>query len=380
MQKSLKYVLITLLVVIAGIFFYKKVYIPKTTFALVSPTKGGLNISVSGIGNVEAEDIYNITAQSGGKILTLLTREGEWVKKGDLLIEMDGVDLPDQLEIAKATLKKAEFELVASKNELKNQQTQKALLQKTYKRYTKLNQQGFAAQSEYDKAFADLQGIDAMILVSKSHINSARAQIELSQKSINAIKTRIDNLQVHAPVDGYVIAKEAEVAQNVLPTSTILKIVDPKTLWVETKIDERISGAVKLGQKASIVLSSQPQKVYKGTVKRILPVSDPVTMEREVDVAFVSIPKPFYINEQAQVNIVTKRDSDVLKIPLEVVVQNNGKLGVWVIKEGHAHFQVIKKLGQDEKDMGVINFDPKSQIIVPDNKKKPLREGMKIHI
>ncbi len=379
MKKSLKYGLIVLLLVLAGMIFYKKMYIPKTTFMLVSPTQGDLNISVNGIGNVSAKDIYSITAQSGGKIVNIFTDEGKWVKKGDLLIEIDGVDLPDQLDIAKATLQKAKFEWVASQNELISQQTQKVLLQKTYQRYAKLNKQGFATQSEYDKAFADLQGMDATILVSKSHINSAKAQIELSQKSMDAIQTKIDNLKVYAPIDGYVIDKEAEVAQNILPTHAILSIVDPKTLWVETKIDERISGAVKVGQQASIVLSSQPQKLYEGIVKRILPVSDPVTLEREVDVAFVTIPKPFYMNEQAEVTIVTHRDRDIRKIPLEVVVHRQEKLGVWVLRKEYAHFQSIERVGQDEKEMGVVGLDAKSQIIVPNKNKKTLKEGMKIH-
>jgi len=380
MKSAYKTILIVALLLLAGLLFYKKVYIPKTTFTLLSPQEGELKASVSGIGNVGAEDIYHITAQSGGKILHIFTNVGKWVKKGDLLIEMDGVDLPDQLQIATATLKKAKFELKASQNELKNQLAQKALLQKTYNRYAKLNKQGFAARSEYDKALADLQSIDATILVSRSHIDSAKAQILLSQKSIDAIKTRIADLKVYAPVDGYVISKEAEVAQNVLPTNTILKIVDPNTLWVETKIDERISGAIRLGQKAKITLSSQPQKVYQGVVKRILPVSDPVTLEREVDVAFITIPKPFYINEQAETTIYTGSYSHILKIPLKVVVQQNGKAGVWISKEGHAHFQPLEKIAQDEKYIAVSNLDKESRIIVPDSTKKSLKEGMRIHL
>ena len=379
MKTVLKYLVIIVLTIIALGLFYMKVYLPKTTFERVSPSFGSLSVCVTGIGNVDAEDIYNITAQSGGKILRITVREGDWVKKGDLLIAMDGVDLPDQFEIAKATLQKAKFELVASRSELENQQTQKELLQKTYDRYKKLNKQGYAAQSEYDKALADLQGIDATMLVSKSHINSAKAQIVLAQKSMQAIKTKLNNLKVYAPVDGYVITKEAEVAQNVLPTNVILKIVDPKTLWVETKIDERISGAITLGQKASIVLSSQPDKVYEGRVKRILPVSDPVTLEREVDVAFVEIPKPFYINEQAEVSVETKQYEDVLTIPLRVVAQKEGQVGVWIARDGHAHFNIITKIGTDEERMAVKGLDVNSKILVPDSKKKSLKEGMKIH-
>lgn len=379
MKTILKYLLIlTGVSLLAGLFYFK-VYIPKTSYKVLSPKKGNLEISIHGIGNVNAQNIYNITTQSGGKILHIYTEEAEWVKKGDLLIEMDGVDLPDQKEIAKATLKKAEYELIASKSELQNQKIQKELIKKTYNRYTKLNEQGYAAQSEYDKAYADLQSINSLILVSKSHINSAKAQILLSQKSIKAINTKINNLKVYAPVDGYVITKDAEVTQNVLPTHVILKIVDASTLWVETKVDERVSGKVKIGQVANIILSSQPNRVYKGIVKRILPVSDMVTLEREVDVAFVNIPKPFYINEQAEIEIYTQNLKNILKIPMKVIVQNSGKIGVWILKDQHANFKEIKKIAQNTDFIAISNLNEKSLIIVPDSTKKPLSDGLRVY-
>jgi len=379
MKTILKYLLIlTGASLLAGLFYFK-VYIPKTSYKVLSPKKGNLEISIHGIGNVNAQNIYNITTQSGGKILHIYTEEAEWVKKGDLLIEMDGVDLPDQKEIAKATLKKAEYELIASKSELQNQKIQKELIKKTYNRYTKLNEQGYAAQSEYDKAYADLQSINSLILVSKSHINSAKAQILLSQKSIKAINTKINNLKVYAPVDGYVITKDAEVTQNVLPTHVILKIVDASTLWVETKVDERVSGKVKIGQVANIILSSQPNRVYKGIVKRILPVSDMVTLEREVDVAFVNIPKPFYINEQAEIEIYTQNLKNILKIPMKVIVQNSGKIGVWILKDQHANFKEIKKIAQNTDFIAISNLNEKSLIIVPDSTKKPLSDGLRVY-
>jgi len=379
MKTILKYLLIlTGASLLAGLFYFK-VYIPKTSYKVLSPKKGNLEISIHGIGNVNAQNIYNITTQSGGKILHIYTEEAEWVKKGDLLIEMDGVDLPDQKEIAKATLKKAEYELIASKSELQNQKIQKELSKKTYNRYTKLNEQGYAAQSEYDKAYADLQSINSLILVSKSHINSAKAQILLSQKSIKAINTKINNLKVYAPVDGYVITKDAEVTQNVLPTHIILKIVDASTLWVETKVDERVSGKVKIGQVANIILSSQPNRVYKGIVKRILPVSDMVTLEREVDVAFVNIPKPFYINEQAEIEIYTQNLKNILKIPMKVIVQNSGKIGVWILKDQHANFKEIKKIAQNTDFIAISNLNEKSLIIVPDSTKKPLSDGLRVY-
>ena len=380
MKTWLKYLIIIVVLTVVGTLFFTKVYLPKNTFKTLSPTKGTLSVKVRGIGNVGAKDIYSITAQSGGKILALATDEGEWVKKGDLLVTMDGVDLSAQLEGAKASLQKSKYDIIAAEDELKNQLTKKALLRKTYERYEKLNTQGYAAQSEYDKAQSDLQGIETQIAASRSRINAAKAESRRAQKSIEAFEIKMSRLNVYAPVDGYVIAKEAESAQNVLPTTSIFKVVDPKTLWIITKIDERICAGVHKDQKATITLHSQPDKVFKGHIKRINAMSDAVTLEREIDVAFEQIPTPFYINEQAEVAIEVKRYDDVIKIPLNVVVQQNGSLGVWILQDNRAHFLKLENRAQSNTEMTAGNITEGMQIIVPDATKRALKEGMKIHL
>jgi len=380
MKNYMKYLIAVIAVILVAIVFYKKVYIPKTTFSVIQPTQGDIKVDIQGIGSVDAQYIYPITAQSGGKILKILTDNGMWVKKGDLLVVMDGVDLPEQLEIAKANLKKANAEVLVSKNELENQRAQKELLEITYKRFEKLDKQGFATKSEFDKAEADLKSIEASINASYSKIDSAKAGAIIAKKSIDSIKTKIDRLKVYSPVDGYVLSRDAEVAQNVLPQTPVLKIVDPKTLWVATKIDERMSSQIKVGQKAIIRLHSSPEKTYSGVVKRIEPISDAVTLEREVDVAFNTLPKPFYINEQAEVKIAVKSYENVLKIPLHVIVQQNGDLGVWRLKNDKANFIKVEKIAQSDSEMAISNGKKDMKIIVPENTKKPLSDGMKIHL
>lgn len=380
MKTALKYsIALAVIAIFAGVF-YIKVYIPKSTFTTIQPTLGELQVRVKGIGNVSALNIYSITAQTGGKILEISTDDGKWVKKDDLLIVMDGVDLPQQLEVAKANLKKSQFEEMALQSELKNQKAQKELLQITYNRYARLKEQGFASASEYDKANTELKSIDASIQATASRIDSAKAALVVASKNIDALSVKSDRLNVYAPVDGYVVSKEAEVAQNVLPSTAILKIVDPTTLWVETKVDERISAQIELNQKASITLRSQPDKIYEGVVKRIAATSDNVTLEREIYIAFENIPQPFYINEQAEVNINVKTYTNIRKVPLKVLVEKNGKIGIWVAKDNHAHFLVIEKIAQNESEVAISNIDENTQVMVPEAAKKPLSENMKINL
>ena len=108
-------------------------------------------------------------------------------------------------------------------------------------------------------------------------------------------------------------------------SSTILKIVDSQTIWVKAFIDERISSDIKVGQKANITLRSKNDAIFEGEVKRIVAQSDAVTQEREVNIAFKELPIPFYINEQARVNIEVKTIKNALKIPLNTLVYKDKK-------------------------------------------------------
>ncbi|WP_294956445.1 efflux RND transporter periplasmic adaptor subunit [Sulfurovum sp.] len=379
MQKWIKYIIAAVLVLIGIGLFYRKVYIPKTTYATVKANEGNLSIEVYGIGNVGAKYIYSITAQTGGRILSILTDEGKWVKKGDLLITVDSVDVPQLLEEAKISMNKARSEFVASQKELESLLAQKHLAQITYARYAKLKKQSFASKAEYDKAKSDLAVIEAQMAATRAHIKTAQMEIARSQKAVEALREKLSRYKVYAPADGYVIDRGAEVAQTVLPSQPVLQVVDPRDVWVKAYIDEKISGNIRVGEKADIMLRSQPGKHFAAVVRRIAAQSDPVTQEREVDVAFDKLPIPFYMNEQAEVNIETKQLDNVLKIPAGVLVYQHKKSGVWVEENGKAHFKTVQILSIGAKEAAVKGLDKKTKIIVDVPGKKTLKEGMSVH-
>jgi len=379
MRTLTKYLLIALVVAGLGTLFYKKVYIPKTTYETVTATKGDLSVEVFGIGNVGANHIYTITSQTGGKILSLHTDEGEWVKKGDLLVTIDPIDIPQLLEEAKISVSKSDSELNATRKELESLFAQKALAQITYRRYAKLKAQSFASKAEYDKAKADLDVIDAQIAATKAHIASAQMETQRAQKAVEALEQKLARYTIYAPADGYVISRSAEVAQSVLPSQPIFQIVDPASVWVKTYIDEKRSGSVKVGQHATIQLRSQYEKRFEGTVARIVAQSDPVTKEREVDVRFNKLPLPFYMNEQAEVSIASKRYTGVVKIPSKALSFYEQKSGVWVERDGKAHFIPLSIIARGHTEVAVKGLEEGERILVETPKNKPLKEGASVH-
>ncbi len=379
MSKMVKYFIILLLVLMGGFIFYSKIYIPKTTYKTISPTIGEIEVKVFGIGNVGAKNTYLITAQTGGKIVSILTDEGQWVKKGELLITIDTVDLPQLIDEATISIKKANSELIASKKEKESLAAQKNLALVTYKRYAKLKKQSFASQSEYDKAKADLDVIEAQSKATHAHINSAKIEIERAKKALDALSIKLSRYKIYAPVDGYVIAKEAEVSQSITSTQNILKIVDPNNVWIKAYVDEKLSGDIAIGQSAIITLRSQRDKQYNGIIKRIVAQTDAVTQEKEINISFINLPIPFYINEQAEVLITTKQFSNLLKIPSNLLVYKGDEAGVWIEKENQAHYQKVHVIARGENEVGVSGINQNTKLLVTSKDKRPIKDGMSIH-
>lgn len=379
MKNWIKYTIIATFITIGGALFYNKVYVVKSTFDTTKPVLGNLHVTIRGIGNVDAKNIYAITAQTGGKIENIFFDEGAWVKKGDLLLSIDPVDMPMLLGEAKLSLKKSSHEAESAKDNKESLEAQKVLLQATYDRYKKLLEQKFVSRAEYDKAKSDLDNINAQINSSKSKIASAASEELRVQKSIEAIGAKLERLKIYSPIDGYVIAKEAQMNQYVLPSAPIFKIVDPKTLWVKANIDERLANQVKVMQKATIKLRSKPNEKIIGTLQRVVAMSNAVTLEREVNIGFDVTPEQFYINEQAEVNIEVAQHENVLKIPLKLLVAKEGKKGVWVAEGNNAFFKPVTVLAQNDEEAAIssgIDANTELLLITPSN--KPLSDGMKI--
>ncbi len=375
-NKWVKWGIAAVFFIAAAMLFYNKVYIPKATYRAVTAHKGDLPLTVYGIGTVSAKTIHPIASNTGGKILKIFKDQGEWIKKGETVALLDPVDLPDQLAQAKALLAKARYETEAAKKELGALQAQRKLAKLTFDRYDKLHQKGYAAQAEYDKARADLDAVEAQIEASKARIASSSMEQKRAQKSIDAFQQKIARLHVVSPLDGYIIRKDVEAGQTIAAQQPLITVVNPKEVWVKAYVDERISGKISKGQKARILLRSKAGKKIPGSVARIEAESDPVTEERVVDVAFDKVPFPFYINEQAEVTIWTGLLRDVLLVPLNLIQHG----GVWIYRQGEAHFKKLEILGKNDKFAAVKGLKEGEKILIPDPHKKPLFEGADIRL
>ena len=375
MKKYIIYVAIVALVVFG---VYKKVYIPKHTYETTVAVKADMDVRVNGVGNVGAKDIYKIGSIYGGKVLDLIVSEGDFIKKGTIIATIDSIDLKDKIDEAIAILAKSK-----SDSEGLSIDEQSAITAYEYENHIfiknkKLYKQGSLAELNYKK-YKTLRDIAKLkIATIKSKIVSFDKQIEQIQANINGLKKRLSKYTIISPVDGYIVKKSISNYQIISPNQTIIEIVNPKDIWVETYIDTRMSGDVKIGDKAMIKLRSSDKKVA-GKVVNIKPINNSVTNEREVDVAFDDLKIPFYLEEQASVSISTKKLKNIIKIPTKTLIIYKEKTGVWILDtESKAKFVPLDILAYQRKDAGIKEFDISKKILIPNPKKKLLFNGMKI--
>ena len=376
MKKS---IILIAIIAIVGFGFYKKVYIPKHTFKVIQATKGDIDIAVNGIGNLSAKNIYKIGSLYGGKINSFTIDEGQYIKKGDLIAVIDSVDLSDKIDEQKALKQK----LLSDTNSLKvDKQSAKVNFDyqlELFKRNEKLFKTHSISSLDYQKylTFKDTAKLKINSLESK--IISLQNQNKQIQANINGLQKKLALYKIVAPVSGYVTKKLVTNYQIIMPNQTLIEITNPKDIWVATYIDTRESGKINIDDIATIQLQSNDKK-YKGKVVNINPINNPITYEREIDVAFDNLPIPFYLQEQAKVKIDIMTLKNTVKIPTKAIAINKKQNGIWILNKNIVTFKPLEIIAYENKTAAVKGIDINTKIIIPDPKKKSLSNNMKINI
>jgi len=378
MKKKFKYIILIILLLIGSLTLYKKIYIPKHTFKTIKGIKGNINLKVNGIGNIDSKNIYKIGSLYGGKIINFNVEEGQFIKKGTLIGNIDSVDLIDKIKEQKSL----KFKLLNDINSLKidrqiakiNFYYQNELFNKNKKLYklhsiSSLDYQKYLIEKNISKL--RIQSVD-------SNIISLKNQILQEIAIISGLEKKLKHYVIKSPVDGYIIKKVAVNYQIIMQNQTLIELVNPKDILIQTYIDTRISGKVKIGDSASIKLRSS-DKTYRGKVININPMNNSITYEREIDIAFDNLPIPFYMEEQAIIKIEIKTLKNIIKIPIKVLSFYKEKKGVWILKGNKVNFQPLKIIAYENKIVAVQGLNIDENIVIPDINKKVLVDGMKIY-
>jgi HlyD family secretion protein len=258
---------------------------------------------VTASGEIKPRNYINIGSESFGRITGISVKEGDRVKKGQILARIDSVQADADFNAQRAAVRSAEADSAAAEASLKAADDSIANAQATldrskadlervrtqYERTERLWKNKLVAQQDYDQRKAELEAQVAAVRESETRVAQAKGQKQQLSAQLNATQRRIsqseanlrrfddvlDKHNVKAPLDGVVTNLPVRVGETMVvgvqnqPGSTIMTIADMSIITAEIKVDETDIVNVKLDQTADVTIDAIPGKTFKGHVIEI---------------------------------------------------------------------------------------------------------------
>src|SRR5436190_6619226 len=244
---------------------------------------------VSASGEIKPKTYVNIGANAFGKITKLYVKEGERVKKGQLLAQLENVQSSADVSATKASLQAAQTDAVAadaalntSLADLNRAKSDYEREQLDWNRAQGLYKEALIAESEYDSRHAAWQTADAGLAQAQARVAQAKAQKDSAERHIAQMSANLthasDVLQktsYAAPYDGMITNLPVREGETVVigiqnsPGSTLMTLADMSVITAEVKVDETDIVNVRLGQPAEVTIDAIPKKTFKAVVTEI---------------------------------------------------------------------------------------------------------------
>ncbi len=317
--------------------------------------QGDLAPKVFGIGTIEARFSYAVGTVQAGRVLRVLVDHGDVVKRGQVLAEIDPVDLAERHAAARSAFERARHSADTAAAQLGEAKARQQIAQASADRFRDLARQGFVSNDALGAKLAEADATRAAVDAAGSALAAAKQEISRASAEVAAVAKQRVNLKLVSPVDGIVTAREAEPGNTVVAGQAVLRLIDPASMWVRVRVDQGQAAGIAPGQDAVIVLRSDRNSALPGKVVRIELQADPITEERLVDVAFEQPPADWSIGELAEVTIELPKIDVGLFVPSQAVQRHGQQTGVWRIEEQRARFVPVKS--------GASTLDGRTQIL-----------------
>ncbi len=339
-----------------------------------------LSSALFGIGTVEARRNYLIGPTAAGRVKAVHVDVGESVKAGQLLAEIDPVDLDDRLRSIDAAFARATATVAAAQAQRSDMTAKEKLASLAATRYQELSAKQFVSPSAVDTRIQEQVSAQAAVALSEANLAGARQELVRLQADKDGLRQQKNTLHLRAPHDGVIISRDAEAGSTVVAGQPVVRMLEPDSLWVKTRLDQGRSRGLAVGQRAQITLRSNATVRLPGQVARIEPISDSVTEERIALVTFDQSPAGLSIGEMAEVSIQTSAGGPALVLPNAAIKQSAQGTGVWKLDDGQPRWLAVK-IGNTSLDGAVqilSGLTAGDEVVV--HSERELTEGRRIKV
>jgi HlyD family secretion protein len=311
----------------------------------VTVTKAGVGTlapALFGIGTVEARRAYLIGPTTAGRVRQVVVDVGDTVKAGQLLAEMDPVDLDERTAALDASIARASSAIAAAQAQRQDALAKQALAGINARRYVELGEKNFISAGAVEAKLQEQTSADAGVGSADANLAAARQDTQRLVAERAGLRQQRDNVRLLAPSDGIVISRDAEPGSTVVAGQAVLRLIEPASLWVKLRLDQGRSAGLATGLRAQIVLRSRPSDPLAGTVARVEAVSDSVTEERVALVAFDQPPAALSTGELAEVTLALPATAPALLLPNASLQRHGDQTGVWRIDGSGLRFAAVR--------------------------------------
>jgi len=357
---------LVLIVGVAAAFSHGTAKIDPSKLAKVE--KGDLAKSVVATGKVEPITKVEVKSKASGIVKKLLVEYGDRVKQGQLLCQLDKLEIQDQVEQSRAALLAAQANLKGAQADFERAKVDAEgpdvpLLERAYGRNLEMHKSGVVSQSALDDAEKDYklavnkQNVArAQVSVLQAKIVQSEAQVTEDEANLKQLGEQLSYTDILSPLDGIVLSRDVEVGDAVSSilvlgssATLVMTIGDTSKVYVKGKVDESDIGRVYLGQPARIKVESFKDKTFNGVVTKISPMGvekDNVTTF-EVRVSIDNATGELKAEMTANAEIILEEHKNVLQIPEGAIIYD---------KDRKASVQVPDPKGKDGQSKLAINI------------------------
>jgi HlyD family secretion protein len=277
------------------------------------------------------------------------------VQAGQLLAEMDPVDLDQRLAALDASLARAGSTAAAAEAQRRDVLAKKELAQMNARRYADLASQNFISAGALEARLQEQASAEASVAAAVANLAAARQDRDRLAAERDALRQQRDNLRLLAPAAGVVTQRQAEPGSTVVAGQAVVQLVDPASLWVNVRFDQGRSAGLAAGLRAEIALRSNPAQPLPGRVARVEAVSDSVTEERLAQVAFDRLPAGVSMGELAEVTVSLPATAESLVVSNASLQRQGGQVGVWLADGDGLRFVPVR--------VGLAGLDGRVQVL-----------------
>ncbi len=297
------------------------------------------------VGTVRSRTASILSSKTIGQIIAVHVREGDRVKTGQLLVEIDDRDTKAQLQKAEAGFREVqdaqeeiEQNIHAAESAKEAAEAGRTLAQATFDRYKALLDERSVSRQEFDEVQAKLRVAEAevarserMLQALRAKKNQVHAKQDQAKADISGAKIYVGYSRILSPMNGIVVSKQAEVGLLASPGVPLLTVEDSSHYRLEVSVEDSMLGKIRLGTPAQVLIDAFGPQEFSSKVAEIVPASDPGSRSSTVKIDLSGVNTSLLRSGLYGKARFPVGEKQVLKVPQKAVTERGQLSSVFVV-------------------------------------------------